>query len=330
GPLPPLPARHRRGRSPDRTSAGAARPSGPLPRRPAPRPAPAPRRQSPPARPDQHEGPVRRPPGAPPGRPARPGRSPRTRRPGPRVASTRATPAPARRRRRLSRHHSPHHLVRIALVERPDVGDDLPRLFVRQHREGGHPVGPPVPDRLEDLGVLTAVTPFGIDQARPHPAAPHRAVTPVTVPLHVELAPRLDRLGLAGERILRLRRRLARRFLLFTALLLRRSRARRDAEPNDGDDNRRPSHTPHDLRSPSVVTDEVRAFPTPTSGTPYDSRISRISACLRTRIASSSSLNASSSRRTPIEMSYTKGRNGSSMLGETGTSSSGTDSCFAK
>src|SRR5690606_35163052 len=108
--------------------------------------------------------------------------------------------------------------------------------------------------------------------------------------------------GFAGERVLLRLCRLARRLLLFAALL-RRGGVRREAEPHDGDDGRRPGRNLHDLLSPSFITDDVRARATPTSGTPYDPRISRISAYLLTRKSSSSPRNASSSRRTPNEMS---------------------------
>src|SRR4051812_14134668 len=66
-----------------------------------------------------------------------------------------------------------------------------------------------------------------------------------------------------------------------------------------------------------------------TRGTPYPSRMASICLRLRCRTASISSCNGLSPLRTPIAMLKANGRFGSA-AGETGTTSSGTEACFAK
>src|ERR1051325_3566409 len=217
-------------------------------------------------------------------------------------------------------------------TERPDVRDELPDLLRRGlGAPRRHPLGPAGRDRAKDSHVLPAIDPRRVAQARPHAAAAvvtvaAGAVVPAEQPTAFANRGRIGSVRVRGF-IQSVRPRPGKR----THLLLDRGstrhlrgvrglrllhgllRRRGQQHGKDEDCGNGQSHS-HDQLS------ALRG----NSGTPYCSSNRWISCWRCSMTASRRARSESSPRRTAMEMSKTSGKNGKSICGDTGATSSGT------
>src|SRR3954453_11922621 len=222
-------------------------------------------------------------------------------------------------------------VLRGVAAHRTHVGGDLPNLVVRDFSpERRHAVRPALADRMHDVLDRAAVNPDVVHERRPRSAAAVGVAADAVEPFvellalaqvigvfleFLALAAGIDRrrAGTGGER---------RERDLFIGLrgdgvrperaVLALARGERNAEREE-EQGRDPGHR---LEAGSVTSASAR-------GTWYAARMASISGFSRRSAASISSRSASSSLRTPMEISNAIGSRGPSICGFTGTARSG-------